>query len=97
MLCLLGPPFFVNDHLAVVGGRRLRISSDNVENFFCRDKRPTLNWLNRIITTVWLNYRALATHMFTNDIWPLIQSRIATKAGLKGIKLHQFTIGNYLL
>ena len=72
---------------------KIRISSDDVETFFTQNQRPTLNWLNTIISTLWLNYRALATHIFMNDIWPNVKVQLA-ETPLKSLEIHQFNIGD---
>ncbi len=37
--------------------------------------RPGLNWLNKIIKTLWMNHRAYARFVLLNEIWPLVKAR----------------------
>jgi len=49
---------------------------DHVEEFCVRNLKPSLDWLNTLIRTLWLNYRAYVKFKFLYDIWPSMKRKL---------------------
>lgn len=71
----------------------VNIGAEDVESFFTQNHRSSLTWLNKIISTLWLNYRAYTTHWFLNVMWPQVQEQLKD-THLKGLSIHKFSIGD---
>ena len=54
---------------------------------------PSLDWLNDIVATMWLNWRALARFKFLNSIWPKIKKKLQNTQ-FKNLRIHDFSIGD---
>ena len=70
-----------------------RFDADKVEEFCIQDLKPSLDWLNRIILALWLNFRAYAKFKFLHQLWPKVKLKLADTA-LNNLEIHDFNIGD---
>ncbi len=67
--------------------------ADRVEDFCKNNLKPSLDWLNRIVRTVWLNFRAFAKFKVLHDVWPKVKHKLE-KSPLRTLEIHDFNIGD---
>lgn len=75
--------------------REFELDADKVRLFCLGDAKPSLNWLNHLIRTLWLNLRAQVRHVVLHELWSdIIQKKLASTP-LHSLKLHDFHIGEH--
>ena len=73
--------------------KEVGINALRAEDFCIQNKKPSLDWLNKIISVFWLSHRAIANHIFINSIWPLVKSKLK-HTQLSSLRIHDFNIGD---
>ncbi|TRY64022.1 hypothetical protein TCAL_14289 [Tigriopus californicus] len=75
--------------------REFEFDADKVRLFCLGDAKPSLNWLNHTIRTLWLNLRAQVKHVVLHELWPEIIQKKLANTPLHSLKLHDFHIGEH--
>ncbi len=70
-----------------------RFDADRVEEFCVRNLKPSLEWLNRIVLTLWLNFRAYVKFKFLHQLWPKVKKKLRDTP-LNNLEIHDFNIGD---
>ncbi len=71
----------------------VRFDADKVEEFCVRNLKPSLEWLNRIVLTLWLNFRAYVKFKFLHKLWPKVKRKLRDTP-LNNLEIHDFNIGD---
>ncbi len=67
--------------------------ADRVEDFCLNNLKPSLDWLNKIVRTVWLNFRAFAKFKVLHELWPKAKRKLM-HTPLRELEIHDFNIGD---
>ncbi len=72
---------------------RMTLDADKVEEFCRGNQKPSLEWLNLIVRTLHLNFRAWAKFKVLHEIWPKVKPKL--EAGpFKTLEIYDFNIGD---
>ena len=70
-----------------------KLDADKVEEYCRTNAKPSLEWLNLILKTFWLNLRAQVRHLFLTEIWPQVAAKLANTP-LSTVDAQDFNIGD---
>ncbi len=72
---------------------RVIFDADRVEEFCKGNLKPSLDWLNLVVKTVHLNFRAFAKFKVLHEIWPKVKVKLENTP-LKTLEIYDFNIGD---
>ncbi len=91
--CCTDQPFKDPVYATANNAKSVTFGRDKMKEFCERDLRPSFEWLNRIILTMWLKYRAYLKFKFLHHLWPKVKERLQDTP-LNNLEILDFNIGD---